>query len=279
MSGRNKGRRGFVALLGAVLIGGAGAAGLAWATIPDSAGIIHGCYAKFSGQSGGELRVIDTDRGQTCRSSEVALDWSARSAPAAHGVRGFTASAPFTVPAGVTSLAVEAWGTGGGGGGGAGVFCGGGGGAGAGGFVKGVVAVTPGEALDAVVGTGGAGGNGGPAGGDGTPGGAGGDTGLGPHGSPPAIVAQGGGGGGAGTTSAPGSPGAGGQGNPNGGLVIAGGAGVRGQCTDSGFGGLASLGTRPLSDSGGGAGGPQVFSTSPGHPGVKGEPGYMIVEW
>ena len=42
-----------------------------YATIPDSGGTIHGCYAK----SGGSLRVIDA--GVTnCKSTETSLDWN-----------------------------------------------------------------------------------------------------------------------------------------------------------------------------------------------------------
>jgi hypothetical protein len=43
----------------------------AWAVIPDAEGVIHACYDRE-----GELRVIDTDRGQTCRSRERPLEWS-----------------------------------------------------------------------------------------------------------------------------------------------------------------------------------------------------------
>src|ERR1700747_1926397 len=46
-------------------------AGVAYATIPDSGGVIHGCYSR----SGGSLRVIDA--GVTnCSKSETALDWN-----------------------------------------------------------------------------------------------------------------------------------------------------------------------------------------------------------
>jgi hypothetical protein len=46
--------------------------GIAWATIPDSAGVIHGCYQKNQGR----LRVIDTDGSQTCDPSEKPLSWN-----------------------------------------------------------------------------------------------------------------------------------------------------------------------------------------------------------
>ena len=47
------------------------AGGVAYATIPDDHGVIHGCYTR----SGGALRVIDA--GVTnCTSKETALNWS-----------------------------------------------------------------------------------------------------------------------------------------------------------------------------------------------------------
>jgi hypothetical protein len=65
--------------LAAVAVGvvGLAAGGIAYATIPDSSGVIHACYKKNQGT----LRVIDTDRGQACLPSEKALDWS-QSGPA-----------------------------------------------------------------------------------------------------------------------------------------------------------------------------------------------------
>jgi hypothetical protein len=47
------------------------AAGVAYAAIPDSAGVIRGCYDKNGG-----LRVIDPSTGSACKNSETALDWS-----------------------------------------------------------------------------------------------------------------------------------------------------------------------------------------------------------
>jgi hypothetical protein len=46
-------------------------AGLAYASIPDSAGVIQGCYGKD-----GKLRVVDTDAGQACGDRETALNWN-----------------------------------------------------------------------------------------------------------------------------------------------------------------------------------------------------------
>ena len=63
-------------LLGlAVMASAATAAGIAYAVIPDSGGVIHGCY-RTGPPSPGLLRVIDTDAGQTCGSGEIALNWN-----------------------------------------------------------------------------------------------------------------------------------------------------------------------------------------------------------
>ena len=63
------------ALIGALVLASVG--GVAWATIPDSSGVIHGCYQKDNGQ----LRVIDPSSSKdknasSCRKEETPLDWS-----------------------------------------------------------------------------------------------------------------------------------------------------------------------------------------------------------
>lgn len=58
-----------------LLVGAAAMAtigGVASAAIPDSSGIIHGCYTK----RGGVLRVIDPSAGQFCTSLETPIQWS-----------------------------------------------------------------------------------------------------------------------------------------------------------------------------------------------------------
>jgi hypothetical protein len=45
---------------------------VAYASIPDVGGAIHGCYKT----NGGNLRVIDPSAGGACQSSETPLDWS-----------------------------------------------------------------------------------------------------------------------------------------------------------------------------------------------------------
>jgi hypothetical protein len=56
----------------AVLVGGAAVAGIAFAAIPDSQGVVHGCYSAngAKGTGGTELRIVDSanascSRGQT----------------------------------------------------------------------------------------------------------------------------------------------------------------------------------------------------------------------
>jgi hypothetical protein len=78
-----------------VLAGGA----LAWASIPDSSGIIHGCYA-----SNGTLRVVDSEAGQTCKSNEKSLDWSAVKRTAYEGEGAAHLTGPNTVVAADVTL-------------------------------------------------------------------------------------------------------------------------------------------------------------------------------
>jgi hypothetical protein len=70
-----------------VLLGSAGAllltAGIAYATIPDSNGVIHGCF----GKSGGDVRVIDNTV-TNCSKTESALTWNIQGAQGPQGVQG-----------------------------------------------------------------------------------------------------------------------------------------------------------------------------------------------
>ena len=116
----------------------------------------------------------------------------------------------FTVPAGVTSITVKAWGAGGGGGGAGGSSSGGAGGGG--GYATTTLSVTPNESLTINVGGGGGGGAGG--GGNNTSGGGGGGGGYSrvARGSTSLIIAAGGAGGGGGGRSSGYAGGAGGAG-------------------------------------------------------------------
>ena len=50
--------------------------GVAYASIPDAGGVIHGCYfTGGGGQVSGSLRVIDSPT-QSCTANETALTWS-----------------------------------------------------------------------------------------------------------------------------------------------------------------------------------------------------------
>jgi hypothetical protein len=75
-------RRVVVTLLGvgaAALAGG----GIAYATIPDASGVIHGCYQK----SGGSLSVIDAAV-TTCAKSQTELDWNVQGPTGPQGPQG-----------------------------------------------------------------------------------------------------------------------------------------------------------------------------------------------
>jgi hypothetical protein len=61
----------------------AAAAGIAYATIPDGGGVIHGCYKTPNGQ----LRVIDSDS-ESCSAGETALTWSQTGPPGPAGRDG-----------------------------------------------------------------------------------------------------------------------------------------------------------------------------------------------
>ena len=60
--------------------------GVAYAAIPETDGVIHGCYAKHNGA----LRVIDTSTGAACKGNEVALPWSQSGPPGPPGPSGAT---------------------------------------------------------------------------------------------------------------------------------------------------------------------------------------------
>ncbi len=60
------------------------AGGVAYASIPDSNGVIHGCYLKVLGT----LRVIDSPS-QHCNSSfEVPIQWNQQGVPGTNGAAG-----------------------------------------------------------------------------------------------------------------------------------------------------------------------------------------------
>jgi hypothetical protein len=79
-----------VAVVAALALGG-----VAWATIPDSSGVIHACYTK----SDGNLRVIDTSVTK-CGRNESALSWGKTGPTGPQGPKGDTGATGPTGPAG-----------------------------------------------------------------------------------------------------------------------------------------------------------------------------------
>jgi type VI secretion system Hcp family effector len=78
------------------------AAGVAFATIPDSGGVIHGCMANSSGVFGpakGTVRIIDsaTDK---CQANETAVQWSQTGPAGQAGAQGAAGPQGATGPQG-----------------------------------------------------------------------------------------------------------------------------------------------------------------------------------
>jgi len=247
--------------------------GYAYASIPGPNGVIDACYATKSPHT---LRVIDST--QTCPSGTTALDWNAQGPPGPGGVNGiqeFTSSGTWVAPSGITHVVVAAWGAGGGGGGGSNVACAmppgaSGGGGGGGGYLQAVVAVTPGQSYNVVVGTPGTGGSAGSAGGTG------GNSSFALGGSSLAVADGGKGGSGAGSITG-GSGGAGGSTSAIAGIARVGSAGLSGSSTcpaPGGQGGDSFSGTKDWWDASGGAGG--ASGPDLGSPGAR---GYVLLTW
>jgi hypothetical protein len=81
------------AALGVLFLG----AGIGWAAIPDSAGVIHAC--RNAGQ-GGTIRVIDTEAQGACIAGETPLSWSQRGPAGPAGAAGPQGPAGPAGPAG-----------------------------------------------------------------------------------------------------------------------------------------------------------------------------------
>ena len=81
-------RRRLLALCGGVIL--VVSVGVAYAAIPGSSGVINGCYSGGQGQ----LRVIDTEKGETCKNNETAISWNQK------GVQGEAGAPGPTGPAG-----------------------------------------------------------------------------------------------------------------------------------------------------------------------------------
>jgi hypothetical protein len=78
------------------LAAGLAAGGIAYASIPDSSGVIHACFKKASPNQG-QLRVIDTERGQVCSSNENTVEWSAVGPQGPPGISGYEVVANSSV--------------------------------------------------------------------------------------------------------------------------------------------------------------------------------------
>jgi hypothetical protein len=86
------------ALVALVIVGALTVGGIAYATIPDGGGVIHGCYLKGLGT----LRVIDTGKSQTCSSFETPLAWNQTGPQGSQGPTGATGATGSTGATGAT---------------------------------------------------------------------------------------------------------------------------------------------------------------------------------
>lgn len=73
--------------------------GVAIGAIPASSGQISGCYAK----AGGNLRVIDLAKGQSCKDTEKPLSWNQRGPQGAPGPSGIAGREVIHAESGETS--------------------------------------------------------------------------------------------------------------------------------------------------------------------------------
>lgn len=76
MARKLKTRYGMIGVAAIAVAAVAVVASAAWAAIPDASGTIHACADRD-----GRLRVIDTELGKTCKSSERRLSWPAAAPP------------------------------------------------------------------------------------------------------------------------------------------------------------------------------------------------------
>lgn len=71
-------------VLGATAVLGLAAAGISYAAIPDSTGLIHGCYSTTSGA----LRVIDPAKTKACPTGTTGLNWNQKGLQGPAGPKG-----------------------------------------------------------------------------------------------------------------------------------------------------------------------------------------------
>ncbi len=73
--------------------------GIAYASIPDSGGVIHACYQSPPPSGGANLQVIDTDAGGHCSGGKVELTWNQVGPQGPTGATGATgATGPQGAP-------------------------------------------------------------------------------------------------------------------------------------------------------------------------------------
>jgi hypothetical protein len=89
-----KTRRWRLAVLGAGMLLAA-ASGIAYAAIPGSDGVIHGCV-----NASGQVRVVDPGAGGSCSSGESALNWNVAGAKGPAGLQGAPGPTGSSGPAG-----------------------------------------------------------------------------------------------------------------------------------------------------------------------------------
>ncbi len=82
------GRRGLAALAVAAL--GLAAGGIAYASLPDSNGIIHGCYNPSGAKSSGGTSLNIIDSPYACPKGQQAITWNQQGPKGATGARGPT---------------------------------------------------------------------------------------------------------------------------------------------------------------------------------------------
>jgi hypothetical protein len=76
-------------LLGAVIVAVAAAGGIAYASIPDSGGVIHACYNPSGTKtpSGAQLSLLDSD-GHSCPKGQTEITWNRTGPPGTDGADG-----------------------------------------------------------------------------------------------------------------------------------------------------------------------------------------------
>lgn len=62
----------------------ASVAAVSYAAVPDSNGVIHGCYSNLNGS----LRIIDSEAGQGCNALQTAISWNQVGVPGPPGPQG-----------------------------------------------------------------------------------------------------------------------------------------------------------------------------------------------